>query len=201
MIEIIFAAVLVAAVNFKAIAPEAQEVIEYENIALTKEHQTQLLTRIKQVNPELTHAKAVSIEDSILKASFKYKLDPYLFAAILATESNFENYTARRCKSRKKGCYSDYGIGQVHISNIRARKLNKNKLLHNVEYSTLKSAEILSWFKMKYAKHEKFWFLRYNCGVKPSIYRKTCMRYLMKVDRYYNFNDSDMARYLRRAMK
>ena len=136
---------------------------------------------------------ADKIHTAIYKASQKHGVDPHLLASIFAVESQFKINAVRRCR-RKKRCYTDYGIGQVHISQIKANNWDRRRMLRDVYYAADKSAEVLAWFQKRYADKEKFWFVRYNCGTKH-IYRKTCMRYLHKIQDYYNIKDEDLKEY------
>lgn len=128
---------------------------------------------------------------AIRASARKHRVSEHLLAAILGTESNFKVGAKRRCVRRKRGCYTDYGIGQIHISNIKARGWSKRRMLTDVNYSVEKAAIVLSEFQDRYAHREDLWFARYNCGTK-SLYRKTCMTYLHKLSRFYNIEKEQM---------
>lgn len=120
----------------------------------------------------------VELAQAIENSAAMYGLSANLLAAIAAVESG---YFVGAINSRT----ADYGIMQVNAHNIKALKLNKKRLLTDIQYSMDSGAKILAWFKKKYAKKElKTWFCRYNWGtrsVKSGVGKRICNNYVQKV--------------------
>lgn len=144
---------------------------------------TKLKRHIIKIKKGIHPMYALSIAKYTVKASKVYNLPPRLLVAIFKVESSFRLHAVR--KDRRSRRPTDYGIGQIHISNIRRMGLNKKKLLYDLEYSIMAAARVLSEIKKRRAKREKYYWVRYNCGSKRSLKRRTCRRYKRKIKRYY----------------
>ena len=79
---------------------------------------------------------------------------------------------------------SDFGISQIYYKTAKAFKLDLDELLTNLEYSVEAGAIVLGDFKKRYGKRESDYWVRYNCGTKPSTKRATCRRYKERVEKY-----------------
>ena len=143
---------------------------------------TKIQRRIKKFKPSINRMYAYIIAKNIVRASDRHNVPPKVLTAILKVESNFTLHAIRI--DRKSRRPTDYGIGQIHIGTIRRMQLDKERLVTDLEYSILVSAEILSWFKKKFARKEKYWYARYNCGYKKKQWGGTCTRYKRKMRRY-----------------
>jgi soluble lytic murein transglycosylase-like protein len=135
-----------------------------------------ILNQIKRNNPSVTTKKAISLAQSIAKISKQYNIPAKIYTAILMQESAYK-VNAVNCSKRK--CH-DYGISQINIKNIEYYGFDIEKLLTDTHYSIEAGAIILSYFKNRYSKKDKYWWTRYNAGnkVKRKIYRKKVSRFL-----------------------
>ena len=123
---------------------------------------------------------AAEIDSDIAKVATEYKLDPVLFNAIIAHESNFE-LDAYNHKTQ------DFGLTQINIKTARAYKFDTKKLQTDKLYSLRAGAKVLHDFKLRYAKRESLtWFCRYNVGTRQyETVKKNCLKYIRDVVRYY----------------
>jgi soluble lytic murein transglycosylase-like protein len=123
--------------------------------------------------------KAINLAYKIKTYSRKYNISPSIYAAILMQESSYR-LNAKACQ---KSC--DWGIAQINDINVKYYKLDKNRLLNDLDYSLEKGAMVLSWFSKTYSKKEKLWYLRYNCGTRKKIISKVCQTYYRKLKRWF----------------
>jgi len=115
---------------------------------------------------------------SIYQAAVKYNLNVRHLAAIIAVESAFK----LRAVNKKS---NDYGIAQINYKNIAARKLDKARLLQDLDYSVAAGAKILAEKQKRYEHKESLWYCRYNVGT--GAYRKIekgCKKYANRVNYY-----------------
>jgi len=125
---------------------------------------------IIRINPHLNKEYAKDLAATIEKTALKYKLSPNKLTAILMQESSLR----MGIKSKTK----DYGIGQIHISNIKRLGFDKNKLMTDLEYSVEATAIILNELKSTY--NENNYWTRYH-SFRPSnreVYKRLVKRYL-----------------------
>lgn len=85
--------------------------------------------------------------------------------------------------SIEKVC-SDFGISQIYYKTVKSYEFEVDRLLNDLEYSVNAGAKVLAWFKKTYSHKEHNWWVRYNCGTKPSVERKTCQKYFERVSRW-----------------
>lgn len=133
---------------------------------------------ILRLSPKPPH-DPLELAVSFVDAGLRYGLDPHLLVAIGFVESRFFVGAINK-KS------NDFGLMQVNAYNIKAMKLDKQRLLSDIDYSINAGAAILSYFKRRYAKGQpKTWYCRYNVGVRPlkgALFR-ICKSYYRKVRR------------------
>ena len=140
--------------------------------------QQEIANHIRSNNPALDTgyinkvAKVISYEAG--------DISPFLISAIYMQESG---YDYKACRKLKKVCV-DHGIGQVYWRTAKAMKMSIYALTSDLTYSVQQSVKILRYFHKRYSRKEKNWFVRYNCGTKKSIDRKTCNEYNRKVRRW-----------------
>ena len=127
-----------------------------------------------QKNNKLIDLKtAQEVSKSLRKYANIYKLPYDVMSAIAATESQYDVGAVNK-KS------DDFGIYQINQYNIDALKLDKQKLLTNIDYSVEAGFKVFSWFYKTYPLDEAI--MRYNCGVrKECIKWKSVKHYLKKV--------------------
>ena len=125
---------------------------------------------------------ANTVAKAIVDASWRHNVPENVLTAVLMTESGFKLHAMRYCRKSKR--MTDYGIGQIHIYQIKRHGFDVDRLITDLDYSVNASAQILSWFHKKYAKKYKWWAARYNCGVKKKITGGTCKRYIKKLRKY-----------------
>lgn len=136
--------------------------------------------QIKKNMPMLSDEYVRVVSRAIYNASYEHGVPGRIYTAILMQESNYR-IGAKACN--KYGC--DYGIAQINEKTIEAYGMDKDRLMYDLSYSVEMGAKVLSWFRKTYeAKEPEDWFLRYNCGTKKSLKRKTCQEYKRKVRRW-----------------
>lgn len=132
-----------------------------------------IYNQIYKNNPKLEHNYVYRLAGVIIKAAKKYDLNPKKLSAILAQECRYK----LNCINHKT---KDYSIGQINIKTVIAFKLNKKRLLEDLEYSVDSSAMILANFKRMYGKKEKNWWTRYNSSnsFKRAQYEQLVSRFM-----------------------
>lgn len=138
--------------------PPCAEVLDQINLNTIL--QIQKLIKVKQ--PTMTPKQVEEMSIKINQAAIDRGLCPYLVAGIVALESEFKiNAVNRRSK--------DYGLMQINKYNIRARGLNKARLLKDADYNLKFGTLILSEFK---ARYDSDWVCRYNIGTTKAPNKK-----------------------------
>ena len=110
----------------------------------------------------------------------QYKLDPYLFSAIVEHESQFV-IAAHNKKSK------DHGLTQINERTARAFGLDVVRLKEDPDYALKAGATVLYDFKRRYARREPtLWWCRYNVGSGPLVGTKLqrCLKYINLVLQY-----------------
>lgn len=156
-----------------------------------------IFAHILEVSPKINVLYAYKLSNIIAKYTRKYKIDSGLFIAILRQESNFNmKAKGKRCgltESLEEVCiFQDYGIGQIYYKTARSYKFDLLLVLTDLDYSVKTSAIVLKDFQKRFAKKDKDWWTRYNCGNKTTTKRDTCQIYKKLVERYFkkeNKND------------
>lgn len=135
-------------------------------------------SQIKQISPQMPHAKVVKLASHIEAACIEFNIPCELYTAILAQESMFQ-LDAFNVKTQ------DYGIAQINIKTIKAYKFDKHLLLTDLRYSVRAGAKVLSWFT-RYKSKESNWACRYNVGTGSLRDKKLkkCLKYSSLVNRY-----------------
>ncbi len=127
---------------------------------------------IIKLSPDYDKKKAYKLSNHISKVSKKFDLNPLLIVSIAFQESSFRLNTIRKAKGlffnnvskkfEKKWVGEDFCMMQINYKNIIDMKLDTNKLLTDIRYCLNTGAKILSKYKKKYSKKDKFWWTRYN---------------------------------------
>jgi len=124
-----------------------------------------LVKQIKKNNKDLDIKYAKRIARVVFIECRKANIDPRIVIAILKQESNYKlNAVNKRS--------ADYGIAQINRNTIKSMRLNKTKLLTDLEYSVHAAVEVLSLVK-RYSNGDSKWWARYNS------------RHLNKKNKYY----------------
>lgn len=127
----------------------------------------------------LSPLKSTPVERAIRRAALKHALDPDLLLALYRVESGLRLGAINKQTQ-------DYGLAQINKHTLRAYKLDKARLLTDLDYSAAAGARVLADFKAQYSKREpQTWVCRYNLGGKPLIGRRAelCLTYLNKLTR------------------
>ena len=136
-----------------------------------------LLSQILINSASISEQGALDIAVVIERLSGKYEVPGNVIASIAFVESSYKLGAVNKASN-------DYGIMQVNDWNVKALKLDKARLLSDLEYSLESGVQILAWFVKKYPLREAI--MRYNCGTRPSCIRlPSVKRYLNKVVRYW----------------
>lgn len=156
-----------------------------ERHALTKTQRDQVVDILK-IMQEVEKKKRLKIKNKkpkaiiIQRAAELNGISHKVLAAVIAVESEFRTDAVNR---RSK----DYGIAQINIYNIRARGLDKKRLVSDAEYGVKIGAKILKEKKSRFSKRESKWLCRYNVGTAPKLRGKRlkkCLTYYKKVAKY-----------------
>lgn len=118
--------------------------------------------QISKNAPHLPEKYVQEVGKAVNKICLEMDIPCPILKAVLFVESE---YLVGAVNNRTK----DYGIGQINEKNIRKLKLDKYRLLTDVEYSVYEAAKILKYFQKRYSKTEYCWFARYNVGTRPSM--------------------------------
>lgn len=160
--------------------------------ALTME-ELRILKQVHKNSPKLDLEYAVKVSQAIVKSSHKYHINSKLIAAILMQESGYKLDAARitcgfdvKAPKIKRCVVTDYGIAQIHFKNLARFKLDKQRLLTDLEYSVDAGVMIMS----QYAKYRKYepdtWTCRYNTGTAPlHQIQEGCTIYLAYINRWF----------------
>ena len=87
---------------------------------------------------------------------------------------------------KEKKC-TDFGVSQIHeaTAKLKAYNFDIERLTKDLDYSVECGVKVLNYFHKKYAKKEKNWWVRYNCGeVKDIDNNKYCNEYKKLVERF-----------------
>lgn len=126
---------------------------------------------VKKVNPRISEATAIDIQESINFYSQERNIDPDIIAAILATESHFKPHKVLLNQNKT----IDVGICQINtiwVKEFKRLKRRPLKLmdLKNIDYCIDRMTEILAIHK----NESKNWYSKYHSKTKKlrKIYEK-----------------------------
>ena len=129
--------------------------------------------QISRLNDRLTYRYVKKLSESFCKHAIDRGLPPSVLVAIAKVESDFKPDAVNNASN-------DYGIMQINKYNIRAYKMDIEKLITDFDYGIEAGARVYSWFYYKYTLDESI--KRYNCGTKRSCTElKSVKRYLRMV--------------------
>lgn len=130
-----------------------------------RNHVNLISKMIKVVQPVLALKDRHRIAYSLYLTTKKYKVDPKLMIAIIATESDFIN--------TKVSTTGDLSLAQINaeiwnkeFERLGLSKLNSKRLKKDENYALSKMAEILNILKSRHAKNDSKWFARYHSQTK-----------------------------------
>ena len=120
-----------------------------------------IVKMIGKVEPSLNIKNRVRIANSLSQVAKKYKIDPKLMIAIIATESDFQN--------NKVSSTGDLSLAQINpdvwdreFKRLGLEKLNQARLKKDEVSALNKMAEILTILKNRHEKKDKHWYARYH---------------------------------------
>lgn len=123
---------------------------------------------------------APEIALEIIRAAEAHKIEPKLYAAMIAVESMFQVNAYNKHTL-------DYGIAQINHLTAAAYGFDTIRLQTDMSYNLYAGAHILAYFKRRYAKTEpKTWYCRYNVGtgVLQGDRLEKCTKYVKLVKKY-----------------
>ncbi len=130
-----------------------------------RNHVNLISKMIKVVQPLIALNDRHRIAYSLYLTTKKYKVDPKLMIAIIATESDFNN--------TKVSTTGDLSLAQINadiwnkeFERLGLSKLNSKRLKKDENYALSKMAEILNILKSRHAKSDSKWFARYHSQTK-----------------------------------
>lgn len=120
---------------------------------------------ILALKPSMDARRAKRLARQIDYWAGRYEVDPFLMAAIIRQESNFESIRACWPAPWKgEGATTcDHGLAQVNQTWIDKWKLDAQKLIDDDGYNIYIQARILAWIR-HYHPAEVAWFSRYHSG-------------------------------------
>lgn len=129
--------------------------------------------QVQSNRPNLDRSKAFAVAVSANRAARKFKIPLNIVLAIAYVESGYD-------VSAVNSSSNDYGIMQVNAWHLKRSKLDKQKLLTDMDYSFYHGVRIFKWFYDRYPLEEAI--RRYNCGTsKNCINYRRVKNYLTKV--------------------
>ena len=127
--------------------------------------------------PSIDRTYALKLSIIIDSIADKYKIPANAIASIAMVESSYKLNAINRHSN-------DFGIMQINSYNIKAYKLDRDRLLTDLNYSVESGAKIFKWFYKTYGTLEEA-TKRYNCGTKKSCTTwKGPIKYWSRVVKY-----------------
>ena len=130
-----------------------------------------IVKQIKRNKSDIGDKYAQQLSYLIYTKSIRAGVDPRLIAAILMQESNYKLDAVNKYSA-------DYGIAQINKQTMRKLKLNKKRLLSDLDYSVSAGVQVLASFKKYSTKDFKWWGRYHNRHLKEKI------KYITMVSRY-----------------
>ena len=119
---------------------------------------------------------AKALADTIDYYSGKHKVPANVITAIFMVESSYRlNAMNRRS--------DDFGIGQVNKWHIKHSKLNKSRLLYDLNYSVEQSIVVFRWFYNTYPLDRAI--MSYNAGTNPKIVNWVSVKQYLNLVKQY----------------
>ena len=126
-------------------------------------------------------AHAENVHEVVRNAAVKYGIEPELYHAIIAQESNYKVDAVNK-KSK------DYGLAQINARTAKAYNFSIERLLKDARYNAEAGAKVLHDLKKSYSKREPLtWVCRYNVGSGPMVHAKAkkCIKYINRIMKHY----------------
>lgn len=124
--------------------------------------------------------KGLYVDNEFFDEEIQKCLNPKTEMGVKNTDFCLENINPYK----ERVVCSDFGISQIYYKTANRFKFNIYKLNNDLNYSVESGAIVLNDFMKKYKNKEKDWWVRYNCGVRGSTKRDTCVIYKQLVERY-----------------
>lgn len=129
-------------------------------------HEIAIISKmIKKVQPDLEKTKRRSISKALYQASQKYKVDPKIMIAIIATESNFNN-DAVSTSGDLSLAQINTKVWDIEFKRLGLNKLNIKRLKKDEKYALYNMGKILSILKKRHAKKDAKWYAIYHSKTK-----------------------------------
>lgn len=149
---------LVMSVLLAGSAPSSQEVRQ-EAQALTE--------YVRVLNPALSRERSAQLGWRIHAAAKQFGIDPYLMAAIVRLESNFESVKA--CWdapwNKENPITCDWGLGQINDVWLKTWNLDPEKLLREDMYNLTVMARLLRDLYRQFGAQDSHWYSLYHNNV------------------------------------
>ena len=127
---------------------------------------------------EASEEHNTSLSTIITNSALKHNLERSTLSCILKIESGY--------RLNAESTTKDYGIGQINERTIKWLKLDKDKLLNNLEYSVDAAASHLNYLQqLLKPSYNRTWPCAYNVGVAGLIGRNKgylCELYLSRLN-------------------
>lgn len=132
---------------------------------------TQILSNKPSLEPFYADVLARTIE---AQADLQ-KVPANVIAAIMFVESSYDQYAFNKHTK-------DYGLMQISEFHVKKKRLDKRRLLRDIEYNIKYGVKIFSWFYRRYKLNRAI--MRYNVGTRSSaISTRQAKTYLRLVRR------------------
>lgn len=135
-------------------------------VLLANPQQAEVASYIQRLRPGMAVQRQNTLASQIAFWASKYALDPFLIAALLKQESNFESGIRACWKAPQEpdGETCDHGLGQVNEVWIGKWSLDAEKLVSDDSYNIAVVARVLAWIRRYYGS-EPDWYGRYHSGI------------------------------------
>lgn len=132
--------------------------------------------QIVQNRSDINPSYALELSRLIMKHAETYDVPAEYLAAILSVESDYRLYVVN-------GASKDYGISQINEYNVKAYKMDRQRLVTDLDYSVEAGAKILGYFHNRYKRDGIERVIgAYNCGTAPKcIESRRVQRYIRNV--------------------
>lgn len=135
---------------------------DYSLVKLNVSNKTSSISKmIKVLRPKMANNKRLKLSQKIHNVVRNYKIPPHIILAILDVESEFNQ--------NKVSETEDYSIAQINLDiwekefdRLKKKKIDRERIKVDEEYSLKVMMEILDFLKSKYAKKDRKWFARYH---------------------------------------
>lgn len=168
---------IITCLSLMLFSPIAQTT-SYQRDELIQLNQLMITKMIQTLGPNLSTKRSRELAKKIHQASFESSLDPKIFLAIIATESNFRNNVVSPT--------GDLSLAQINVpiwnkefKRLGLPLLDKSQLKQDEVYALTEMGKILNILKERHQKYDENWYTTYHSKTK-----KLKDKYAQKIQRH-----------------